>query len=177
MAAKFMKRFISGSVAAVVVAASIPLVNQISSAQAYPEGFVYANDGRFMCDGSPYYYGGTNCYYLTYKSNSEVDNVFDDAQAMGLKVIRVWGNLDVGKKTDRVDQYGHPVFEGNHGGDGQKDGVYFQYWDDELQKPVVNEGEDGLRRLDYVIKQAEEHDMKLIITFTNYWEAFGGMGQ
>lgn len=172
-----MKRFISGSVAAVVVAASIPLVNQISSAQAYPEGFVYANDGRFMCDGSPYYYGGTNCYYLTYKSNSEVDNVFDDAQAMGLKVIRVWGNLDVGKKTDRVDQYGHPVFEGNNDGDGQKDGVYFQYWDDELQKPVVNEGEDGLRRLDYVIKQAEEHDMKLIITFTNYWEAFGGMGQ
>ena len=41
----------------------------------------------------------------------------------------------------------------------------------------MNEGEDGLRHLDYIIKQAEEHDMKLVITFTNYWEAFGGMGQ
>ncbi len=177
MGKTFMKRFISGTVAAVVVAASIPLVNQMSWAQAYPEGFVYANNGKFMCDGSPYYYGGTNCYYLTYKSESEVKNVFDDAQDMGLKVIRVWGNLDVGKKTDRVDQYGHPVFEGNNDSDGQKDGVYFQYWDDEQQKPVVNEGADGLQKLDYIIKQAEEHDMKLIITFTNYWEAFGGMGQ
>ena len=61
-----------------------------------------------MCDGSPYYYGGTNCYYLTYKSKSEVKNVFDDASKMGLKVIRIWGNLDVGKKTGEIDsQSGH----------------------------------------------------------------------
>ena len=33
-------------------------------------------------------------YYLTYKSKSEVKNVFDDASKMGLKVIRIWGNLD-----------------------------------------------------------------------------------
>ena len=147
-------------------------------AAAHPEGFVYADGSKFMCDGSPYYYGGTNCYYLTYKSKSEVKNVFDDASKMGLKVIRIWGNLDVGKKTGKIDsQSGHEVFEGNNDGTGEKDGVYFQYWDDEAGKPVVNEGEDGLRRLDYVIKQAEEHNMKLVITFTNYWEAFGGMGQ
>lgn len=97
---------------------------------------------------------------------------------MGLKVIRIWGNLDVGKKTGEIDpQSGHETFEGNNDGTGEKDGVYFQYWDDEAGKPVVNEGEDGLRHLDYIIKQAEEHDMKLVITFTNYWEAFGGMGQ
>lgn len=177
MVKTFMKRFVSGAVAAVVVAASVPLINRITSAQTYPENFVYADNGRFMCDGSPYYYGGTNCYYLTYKSDSEVKNVFDDAKDMGLKVIRVWGNLDVGRKTGSTDKNGHPVFEGNNDGEGQKDGIYFQYWDDEMQKPVVNEGADGLRKLDYVIKQAEEHDMKLIITFTNYWEAFGGMGQ
>ena len=177
MGTKIMKRFISGAVAAVVVAASIPLVNRMTSAQSYPEGFVYADDGIFKCDGSPYYYGGTNCYYLTYKSDSEVKNVFDDAKDMGLSVIRVWGNLDVGKKTGNTDSKGHQVFEGNNDGDGQKDGIYFQYWDDAAGRPVVNEGADGLRRLDYVIKQAEDHDMKLIITFTNYWEAFGGMGQ
>ncbi len=174
---KFMKRLISGTVAAVVVAGSIPLVNRLSSAQSYPEGFVYADNGKFMCDGAPYYYGGTNCYYLTYKSDSEVKNVFDNAQDMGLKVIRVWGNLDVGRKTGTTDKDGHQVFEGNNDGDGQKDGIYFQYWDDVADRPVVNEEADGLRKLDYVIKEAEKHDMKLIITFTNYWEAFGGMGQ
>ena len=176
-----MRRF-SAALAAAAMAVSIVPFADINAyaeyAAAHPEGFVYADGSKFMCDGSPYYYGGTNCYYLTYKSKSEVKNVFDDASKMGLKVIRIWGNLDVGKKTGKVDsQSGHEVFEGNNDGTGEKDGVYFQYWDDKAGKPVVNEGEDGLRRLDYVIKQAEEHNMKLVITFTNYWEAFGGMGQ
>lgn len=176
-----MRRF-SAALAAAAMAVSIVPFADISAyaeyAAAHPEGFVYADGSKFMCDGSPYYYGGTNCYYLTYKSKSEVKNVFDDASKMGLKVIRIWGNLDVGKKTGKVDsQSGHEVFEGNNDGTGEKDGVYFQYWDDKAGKPVVNDGEDGLRRLDYVIKQAEEHNMKLVITFTNYWEAFGGMGQ
>lgn len=176
-----MRRY-SAALAAAAMAVSIVPFADISAyaeyAAAHPEGFVYADGSKFMCDGSPYYYGGTNCYYLTYKSKSEVKNVFDDASKMGLKVIRIWGNLDVGKKTGKIDsQFGHEVFEGNNDGTGEKDGVYFQYWDDEAGKPVVNEGEDGLRRLDYVIKQAEEHNMKLVITFTNYWEAFGGMGQ
>lgn len=176
-----MRRF-SAALAAAAMAVSIVPFADISAyaeyAAAHPEGFVYSDGSKFMCDGSPYYYGGTNCYYLTYKSKSEVKNVFDDASKMGLKVIRIWGNLDVGKRTGKIDsQSGHEVFEGNNDGTGEKDGVYFQYWDDEAGKPVVNEGEDGLRRLDYVIKQAEEHNMKLVITFTNYWEAFGGMGQ
>ena len=71
MATNFLKRFISGTVAAIVVGSSIPLVDRPASAAAYPEGFVYADNGKFMCDGAPYYYGGTNCYYLTYKSDSE----------------------------------------------------------------------------------------------------------
>lgn len=176
-----MRRF-SAALAAAAMAVSIVPFADISAyaeyAATHPEGFVYADGSKFMCDGSPYYYGGTNCYYLTYKSKSEVKNVFDDASKMGLKVIRIWGNLDVGKKTGEIDsQSGHETFEGNNDGTGEKDGVYFQYWDDEAGKPVVNEGEDGLRHLDYIIKQAEEHDMKLVITFTNYWEAFGGMGQ
>lgn len=176
-----LRRF-SAALAAAAMAVSIVPFADISAyaeyAATHPEGFVYADGSKFMCDGSPYYYGGTNCYYLTYKSKSEVKNVFDDASKMGLKVIRIWGNLDVGKKTGKIDsQSGHEVFEGNNDGTGEKDGVYFQYWDDKAGKPVVNEGEDGLRRLDYVIKQAEEHNMKLVITFTNYWEAFGGMGQ
>lgn len=176
-----MRRFSAAMAAAAMAVSIVPFADINAYAEyaaAHPEGFVYADGSKFMCDGSPYYYGGTNCYYLTYKSKSEVKNVFDDASKMGLKVIRIWGNLDVGKKTGKIDsQSGHEVFEGNNDGTGEKDGVYFQYWDDKAGKPVVNEGEDGLRRLDYVIKQAEEHNMKLVITFTNYWEAFGGMGQ
>lgn len=142
-----------------------------------PEGFVYADGTRFMLDGSTYYYGGTNCYYLTYKSKTEVNNVIEDAADMGLKVIRIWGHLDAGVKTGQVTEDGYPVFTNNMETTGHKDGVYFQYFDREKGRPVVNQGTDGLERLDYVISKAEQEGVKLLITFTNYWEAFGGMGQ
>lgn len=147
------------------------------AADSRPEGFVYAEGTKFMCDGSPYYYGGTNCYYLIYKSKTEVNNVIEDASDMGIKVIRAWGHLDVGTKTGRTNSQGYRVFENNNDGSGEKDGVYFQYFDSNLKKPVVNEGADGLQRLDYAIAKAEKENIKLLITFTNYWEAFGGMGQ
>lgn len=147
------------------------------AADSRPEGFVYAEGTKFMCDGSPYYYGGTNCYYLIYKSKTEVNNVIEDASDMGIKVIRAWGHLDVGTKTGKTNSQGYQVFENNNDGSGEKDGVYFQYFDSKLKKPVVNEGADGLQRLDYAIAKAEKENIKLLITFTNYWEAFGGMGQ
>ena len=151
-----------------------------NAVSAVPEGFVYTKGTQFMMDRNTYYYGGTNCYYLIYKSKTAVDNVLDDCEDMGLNVIRTWGHLDVGRKTNEIGTDGAPIFEGNNdnnGGVASKDGVYFQYWDDKLKKPVVNEGADGLRKLDYVIAEAEKRGIKLIITFTNYWEAFGGMGQ
>ena len=178
------KKIIAAATSAAIVVSTIPVAFAWSSqdstaiASASNDGFVYAEGTEFMLDGSTYYYAGTNCYYLTFKSKEAVDNVFDDAEAMGLKVIRTWGNIDVGVITDQVNsETGAPVFTDNNDGSGEKDGYYFQYFDPELGKPVVNEGENGLQSLDYAIYQAEKHDMKLLITFTNYWDAFGGMGQ
>ena len=177
----FAKKITAAALAVGMTVTAIPFaafaaISTSGSSAATKDGFVYADGTKFMLDGSPYYYAGTNCYYLTFKSKESVDNVFNDAEAMGLKVIRVWGNMDVGVKTDQVSN-GKPVFTNNNDGPGEKDGIYFQYFDKNLGKPVVNEGADGLQKLDYAIYQAEQHDMKLLITFTNYWDAFGGMGQ
>ena len=66
-----MRRF-SAALAAAAMAVSIVPFADISAYAEYsathPEGFVYADGSNFMWDGIPYYYGGTNCYYLTYKS-------------------------------------------------------------------------------------------------------------
>lgn len=140
-------------------------------------GFVTTNGTQFMLDGSAFYYAGTNNYYLNFKSKFAADNVIEDAAAMGLKVIRTWGGLDCGIKTDEVDANGTPVFKNSIDGGGQKDGVYYQYFDAELNRPVVNEGEDGLQVLDYAIYKASQEDIRLLITFTNNWEAFGGKAQ
>lgn len=176
----FKKRLASTALATAMTLTALPVsvfLISTDAAAGVPNGFAYTQGTRFMLDGSPFYYAGTNCYYLTFKSQEAVDNVFKDAEAMGLKVIRVWGNLDVGVKTGTTDSEGKPVFTNNNDGSGEKDGVYFQYFDKDLGKPVINEGKDGLQKLDYALYQAEKHGMKLLITFTNYWDAFGGMGQ
>lgn len=140
-------------------------------------GFVTADGTQFKMDGSTFYYAGTNNYYINFKPKYEVDKVIEDAAAMGLKVIRTWGHLDAGTMTDEVDKDGSPVFTDSVDGPGSKEGVYYQYFDADLNKPVVNEGTDGLNRLDYVIYKAEQEGIKLLIDFTNNWEAFGGMAQ
>lgn len=176
----FKKRLASTALATAMTLTALPVsvfLISTDAAAGVPNGFAYTQGTRFMLDGSPFYYAGTNCYYLTFKSQEAVDNVFKDAEAMGLKVIRVWGNLDVGVKTGTTDSEGKPVFTNNNDGSGEKDGVYFQYFDKDLGKPVTNFGEDGIKKLDYALYQAEKHGMKLLITFTNYWDAFGGMGQ
>lgn len=176
----FKKRLASTVLATAMTLTALPVsvfLISTDAAAGVPNGFAYTQGTRFMLDGSPFYYAGTNCYYLTFKSQEAVNNVFKDAEAMGLKVIRVWGNLDVGVKTGTTDTNGYQVFTNNNDGSGEKDGIYFQYFDKALGKPVTNFGEDGVKKLDYALYQAEKHGMKLLITFTNYWDAFGGMGQ
>ena len=43
------------------------------------------------------------------------------------------------------------------------------------QQPQINTGANGLQRLDYVVKSAEAHGIKLIINFVNNWADYGGM--
>jgi len=140
-------------------------------------GFVTADGTQFKMDGSTFYYAGTNNYYLNFKPKYEVDKVIEDAAAMGLKVIRTWGHLDVGTMTDELAKDGSPVFTYSVDDGGSKEGIYYQYFDADLNQPVVNEGEDGLQKLDYAIYKAEQEGIKLLIDFTNNWIAFGGMSQ
>ena len=119
-------------------------------------GFVTTNGTQFMLDGSTFYYAGTNNYYLNFKPKESVDAVLEDAAEMGLKVVRTWGNLDAGVKTDKVSDKGYTVFTDNVDGSGEKEGVYYQYFDADLGRPVVNEREDGLQKLDYALYKAEQ---------------------
>lgn len=132
--------------------------------------------GVFFEQGAPFCFSGSNNYYLTYQDKVMVDDVFAQAKAMGLKVLRTWAFIDRGSldgsmpSTDVNDWEPH----------GTKKGVYFQYWDPIAKAVAYNEGaekDDGLRRLDYVLAKAAEHGIKLILVLTNNWKEFGGMNQ
>lgn len=176
---KFMKNMTAllGSLVLGVNALTGAMAGSTVSAVEERNGFVTTNGTQFMLDGSTFYYAGTNNYYLNFKPQYEVDQVIEDAAEMGLAVIRTWGNLDAGVKTDQVSPDGYTVFTDSIDGGGEKEGVYYQYFDESLGRPVVNEGKDGLQKLDYALYKAQQEGIRLLITFTNNWEAFGGMGQ
>lgn len=46
-----------------------------------------------------------------------------------MKVVRTWGNLDAGVKTDKVSDKGYTVFTDSVDGSGEKEGVYYQYYE------------------------------------------------
>lgn len=123
---------------------------------------------NFEVDGKPFCFAGSNNYYPIFKPKPVVDDLFDAARALDLKVMRVWGMLDRGSLDGSVP---------NADGDGHKQGVYFQYWDPVAKKPAYNDGEDGLVRLDYVLAAAAKNDIKVIVVLINNWRAFGGIDQ
>jgi mannan endo-1,4-beta-mannosidase len=132
-----------------------------------------APSGVFLNQGKPFCFSGSNNYYLTYKEKAMVDDVFAQAKAMGLKVLRTWAYVDRGSLDDSVPSTDHNEWEPA----GTKQGVYFQYWDTQAKAVAYNDGDDGLKRLDYVLAKAAENDIKMVLVLTNNWKEFGGMNQ
>lgn len=116
--------------------------------------FVTSQNGDFKLNGENFKFIGTNNYYLHYKNNKAIEDVFKQAHNMGLKVIRMWAFGD-----------GKVAIEKNNFSIQSKLGDY----------TTRNEEVDGLERIDFALKMAEKYDIKVILVFTNYWDDFGGM--
>ncbi|WP_433379292.1 cellulase family glycosylhydrolase [Actinoplanes sp. CA-142083] len=126
-------------------------------------GFVTRSGSTLKLGGKPFRFGGTNNYYLFYKSRTMVDDVFADAKAARFGVMRTWAFGLIGNA------------DGSNSVAPAPDGVYFQYWDGE--KPAFNDGPNGLERLDYVIQAAQKAGQRLVLPLTNNWSDFGGIDQ
>jgi mannan endo-1,4-beta-mannosidase len=152
---------LSISVAAAVLAcltAALPtdsdLTERQSSALVPRASNAKVNGFLFDIDGTTKYWAGTNSYWISFlTNNADVDLVMSHLQSSGLKILRVWGFNDIKSSTSSV---------------------WFQSFISG-QSPQINTGANGLQRLDYVVKSAESHGIKLIIPFVNYWDDYGGM--
>lgn len=113
-------------------------------------GFVTVNnaDSRFMMNGEPFYFNGTNLYWLPawtiYGQTPVVLDGLDAAKATGMKVVRTAGFNE--KAGDPAIMQTAP-------------GVY---------------NENALVALDFVIWEAGKRDIKLIIPLTNGQDFLGG---
>jgi mannan endo-1,4-beta-mannosidase len=159
-----ISRVLAGIGAAVLTAATVAVASAPQAA-AGPV-FVTRNGAGFDLGGAPFRYGGTNNYYLHYKSQLMVDDVFGDAAAMNLKVIRAWTSLECG--GDKPN---------SAGGCSAGPDSWTQRWSNALGKPEINTGAGGLQKLDYMLAKANSLGIKLILPFVNNWKDFGGMDQ
>ena len=109
-------------------------------------GFVQANGSQLELNGQTFYFSSSNQYYLFYKSQNMIDEIFFDAKGLGINVLRTWG-----------------ACEGVW-----KDGYSFQ------PSPGLYD-ENTFRKMDYIIYKANQNDVRLIIPLVDNWSNFGGM--
>jgi len=153
-----------GALVMFLVAAALPVL-AAAPAAAGPV-FVTRSGAGFDLGGQPFRFGGTNNYYLHYKSQLMVDDVFSDAVAMNVKVLRAWTFLECG--GDKPNSAGGC----SNGAD-----LWTIRWSNALNRPEINTGPTGLQKLDYMLARANALGIKLILPFTNNWRDFGGMDQ
>jgi mannan endo-1,4-beta-mannosidase len=110
--------------------------------------FVGRRGPNFTLRDDVFYFAGTNNYYLHYNSHFMIDDVLNNAVAMGLAVVRLWGFLDGNASNGFVMQ--------------PTPGVY---------------PEEGYERFDYTVWKAHQLGLKLVVALTNNWNDFGGMQQ
>ena len=115
-------------------------------------GYVEVEGTHFVLNGLPYYYTGSNTYYLMVYAaeaglRSYVCEVLSEASEMGLKVVRTWAFND---------------------GDDQ--------WNALQTSPRVY-NERVFRGLDYVVHAADSLGLRLILPFVNNWDDYGGMNR
>jgi parallel beta-helix repeat protein len=111
-------------------------------------GFVTVNGTQFVLNGKPFNFAGTNNYYLWYKPWYQTEEVLNDNRDMNLTVIRTWGFC--------AGQW--------------KEGYCFQ-----PEAGVYDEA--TFQKMDKLIKEAGDRNIRLMIPLVNNWDDFGGMCQ
>lgn len=147
-----MKNFTLNFVAAILFLMCCNVVNG-QQVKPVPEDFVFAQDTVFYVNKSsgvePFYYAGTNNYYLMYKPMEMVEDILDDMVDLNLKVVRMWFFMD---------------------GENFHDGHRLQSEPGVIYEPTM-------QHIDAVVAAAGERGLKVLPVFINYWSDFGGMAQ
>jgi mannan endo-1,4-beta-mannosidase len=120
------------------------------------DGFVRVQGKRFLLDGKPYRYAGTNLWYGAYLGSrgapgnrDRLKRELDALHGLGLDNLRVLGAAELSPLKNSLK----PAFRG--------------------PKPPYNE--ELLGGLDFLLAEMGRRGMKAVIYLNNFWEWSGGM--
>ena len=124
-----------------------------------PLGFVTARDGKFMLDGKPYYFVGTNFW-----------------QGMNLGMDGAGGNRDrLVYELDRLQSIGVTNLRVMAASEGPNTEPY-RMVPALMTSPGVYDPQ-VLNGLDFFLSEVGKRNMKAVMVLNNYWQWSGGMGQ
>ena len=125
-----------------------------------PEGIVYTDGTHFMCDGKPFYFAGCNSYDLFTLGDGSSTATLEDIETKFMYKDQIDNRMqqmaDNGVTVLRTWGFSNETWHGF-----------------ELNPGEYSEAEFML--FDYIMYSAQEHDIRVIITLENYWEAYGGI--
>jgi mannan endo-1,4-beta-mannosidase len=123
---------------------------------AAADGFVRVDGRRFVLDGKPYRFAGTNLWYGAYLGSpgatgnrDRLKRELDNLHRLGIDNLRVLGASERSPLKNSLK----PAFRG--------------------AKPPYNE--ELLAGLDYLLAEMGKRGMKAVIYLNNFWEWSGGM--
>jgi mannan endo-1,4-beta-mannosidase len=159
-----------------IAAASSAATADQTPAAGLRSQFVTADGVDFELAGKPFFVTGVNNHYLTYGRDSEVVGVLDDAAALGANVVRTFlqpviGSLDGSTPTIWKWKTQSSTSDLN------THGSYLLYWDSKNQEMAINDGANGMQRIDFLIAEAKKRNIRLIICLLDFWSYTGGIQQ
>ncbi|KIL69743.1 glycoside hydrolase family 5 protein [Amanita muscaria Koide BX008] len=108
-----------------------------------------SSNGRFLFNGTEFPLIGTTAYWLpTLASPDDIDFTLGNISQAGFNAVRIWAFNDV------------PTIPEN--------GTWFQHINSNGTL-TINNGTNGLQKLDTVVQLAEKHRLFLILSLTNNW--------
>ncbi|KAG5642194.1 hypothetical protein DXG03_003432 [Asterophora parasitica] len=116
--------------------------------------FVTTRGGEFFVNGSQFKFVGTNAYWLhALNTEEDIDNTLAAIRAANFTVVRTWAFNDVDTIPDT--------------------GTWFQLISNGTV--AINDGPNGLQKLDKVIELAQKHGLYVLLSLTNNWSPIPGL--
>jgi mannan endo-1,4-beta-mannosidase len=147
-----------------------------TSSKQTSAGFVVRSGNRFLLNGEDFRVAGVNNHYLAFGSQKEVEAVLDDAEAMNANVVRAFVTPVIGSLDGQVPTIWNWRSDADSSNLGVN-GAYMAYWEPVTRSMGINDGPNGLQRLDFVLAAAAKRHLRVIVTFADYWAYTGGARQ